>query len=912
MRSFCRWVGPAVLALLWFGKSRAQVSPRQAADDLSGWIYDQIQWVRQDPARRCVRFARSVDEVWRRPRSEAEIQAWLDMLTNEGYVFLVSGDIVPSTDAYTAAYEWARQHPEIADDGLVLENILKPLGNNYTRLGDYEQALFIHKKALNLALTAGDKQALAGVYSNLANTCSNMGEPGAALDYCRLGLAAANGRSALYGLLLSEKADACLQLRQTDAAKTSIGESIALLELSSLQTVETGNWLLMAYQQAGDIYAAEAGRALAWYRRALALQDRLLREGKEVPRRERAKLFQRLGSLFLRLHDNARSAYWTDQCLGVLVPGRRAGSLQERDVYAENTLSDLLYTKAVLAERSGKTDEALRLYTLCFVSLRELREQFVTGSSKERAVADERQRFGDAIETAWNAWKQTGREKYAQSMLSFMESSKSQLLLEERMQQSQSFAGYRDDTMRMRLRLLEKALIYYQKEDIGKKTSQTDQGREAQVTWELAQLRKKIAATGRRAVEEEDPAASPVLAGADPVASYLQDKEAVRCFFAAPTALYTIECTRNGIRFADKTELSPSWQNEIREFTDTWFGGGPAAMIDHPQTYCRQAFRLYEQFFAGHPFAPETHYILLPDGAMDLLPVDALVTRADCPASPAAWPFVIRQASLSYAWSLQMLRRHDGHSVDDRGFAGFFVAENGGAMPYLQAVDEEWKGIVASIGNGRYFRDSSATTDNFRNAVSSSSVIHISSHAFAKTGATEAPCIELYNGPYYLFELKAVTHAPQLVVLSACRTGDGRLVAGEGAQSLGRAFIGAGAGAVVAGWWNVNDAAASRLMNGFYRQLTREPLDAHGRTDATAALRRAKLEWLNDPGVAYLDKLPYFWASLNYQGDPEPIGSGLRAGRHRGLPIARWWWSALLLPFIIWAYGRGRRAYRRR
>lgn len=915
---FCRWIGLVVSMLLSGTVSQGQVSRYRATDDLSGWIYEQIQWVRQDPSRRCAGFAKEIGEVWRRPRTEAEIQAWLDLLTNEGYVFLVSGDIVPSTDAYTAAYEWADQHREIADDGLVLENILKPLGNNYTRLGDYEQALFIHRKALKLALAGKDRQALAGVYSNLANTCSNMGQPSAALDYCHDGLAVANERSSLYGLLLSEKADACFQLQQTGAAKTSIGESISILERSLTQNAETADWLLMAYQQAGDIYSDASTRALRWYRRALTLQDRLQKQGREVPRRERAKLFQRLGSLFLRMHHNADAVCWTDSCLAVLVPGKTTASLQDRDLYAENTLSDMLYSKATLAERSGYTDEALRLYSLCFASMRELRDQYISGSSKERAVADERQRFGDAIGSAWNAWKNTGRIKYARSMLSFMESSKSQLLQEERLQEQQSVAGYRNDTLRMRLRLLEKALIYYQKDDIEKKgnTADNDRAREEQVAWELAQLRKRITAsggTGSRENEHMEPLIAPAAldqpASTDQPASFLQNGQAVRSYFAGATALYTIECTRAGITFADKTDLPVSWQDSIRDFTDTWFTGGPTPMIDRPQAYYRQAFGLYEKLFAKHPFRADTKYILLPDGPMNLLPVEALVTRADYPASPAAWPFVIRQTTISYAWSLQLLLQHSPDTADDKGFSGFFVSGNRQPLPLLQSVDEEKKGIQALIENGSWYTDSAATTDNFRAAISSSSIVHISSHAFAKTDSAHVPCIELYDGPYYLFELKGLVHPPELVVLSACRTGDGRMVKGEGAQSLGRAFIAGGAGAVVAGWWNVNDEAASRLMKGFYHAMINGPPAVSGRTDATAALRQAKLEWLDDPSVPYLQKVPYFWAALNYQGDPQPMTMRLRTGPHRRGRVTRWWWTALLAAFIIWAYGRGRRAY---
>ena len=67
-----------------------------------------------------------------------------------------------------------------------------------------------------------------------------------------------------------------------------------------------------------------------------------------------------------------------------------------------------------------------------------------------------------------------------------------------------------------------------------------------------------------------------------------------------------------------------------------------------------------------------------------------------------------------------------------------------------------------------------------------------------------------------------------LVVLSACRTGVGELVPGEGVVGLARSFMEAGAAGIVVTHWPVDDAAAARLMVEFHRQL------ADGRSPATA------------------------------------------------------------------------------
>jgi CHAT domain-containing protein len=96
-----------------------------------------------------------------------------------------------------------------------------------------------------------------------------------------------------------------------------------------------------------------------------------------------------------------------------------------------------------------------------------------------------------------------------------------------------------------------------------------------------------------------------------------------------------------------------------------------------------------------------------------------------------------------------------------------------------------------------------------------------------------------------------------LVVLSACETGLGKEIDGEGLIGLTRGFMYAGASRVVASLWSVNDAATAELMVRFYRGVLRE-----GRTPA-AALRQAQLGMWRTARW----KLPYYWAAFQVQGD---------------------------------------------
>jgi CHAT domain-containing protein len=100
-----------------------------------------------------------------------------------------------------------------------------------------------------------------------------------------------------------------------------------------------------------------------------------------------------------------------------------------------------------------------------------------------------------------------------------------------------------------------------------------------------------------------------------------------------------------------------------------------------------------------------------------------------------------------------------------------------------------------------------------------------------------------------------------LVTLSACETALGQNVTGEGMIGLTRAFFCAGARAVVASLWDVEDAATARLMETFYRNIRRgQPIDI--------APQQAKLTFVRSGGDS---SRPFAWASFVVNGHARAI-----------------------------------------
>jgi CHAT domain-containing protein/Tfp pilus assembly protein PilF len=97
----------------------------------------------------------------------------------------------------------------------------------------------------------------------------------------------------------------------------------------------------------------------------------------------------------------------------------------------------------------------------------------------------------------------------------------------------------------------------------------------------------------------------------------------------------------------------------------------------------------------------------------------------------------------------------------------------------------------------------------------------------------------------------------ELVVLSACQTGLGKEIKGEGLVGLTRGFMYAGASRIIVSMWNVSDKGTADLMSRLYRGMIKDGLRP------TAALRAAQIElWKQKQWQS-----PYYWAAFVQQGE---------------------------------------------
>jgi CHAT domain-containing protein len=141
-------------------------------------------------------------------------------------------------------------------------------------------------------------------------------------------------------------------------------------------------------------------------------------------------------------------------------------------------------------------------------------------------------------------------------------------------------------------------------------------------------------------------------------------------------------------------------------------------------------------------------------------------------------------------------------------------------------------------------------------------IVHLAVHGFADSRFPERAGLVLGidprdNGLLQIPDIMRLHFNADLVTLSACDTGVGKVEGEEGITNLAEAFLVSGAKAVVASLWSADDTFTSDLMKRFYTHL------AQGKDKATA-LRAAKLDLLEKYGPQVS---PYYWGAFVLIGD---------------------------------------------
>jgi len=271
---------------------------------------------------------------------------------------------------------------------------------------------------------------------------------------------------------------------------------------------------------------------------------------------------------------------------------------------------------------------------------------------------------------------------------------------------------------------------------------------------------------------------------------------------------------------------------------------------------------------------------IIPDGSLHLLPFASLPD-----ASGEYWIRSVKIASAPSATILQHLRSTRDTANPERPFLGIAFSPTSTDATTIQAsrsraasfgdhpidlkplpyAQQEVSAAAQVLGPGSVLLLNEKATETALKAQSLGSfqIIHVAAHGVNdvlepdRTGLVLAPEDASEDGFWQAREIRRSHLAAELVTLSACETGVGRLQGEEGIMNLARSFLIAGAKSVVASLWDADDRSTATLMTHFYQHI------AAGESVADS-LQKAQLEILTEFGS---DAKPYFWSGFTVIGD---------------------------------------------
>jgi CHAT domain-containing protein len=253
--------------------------------------------------------------------------------------------------------------------------------------------------------------------------------------------------------------------------------------------------------------------------------------------------------------------------------------------------------------------------------------------------------------------------------------------------------------------------------------------------------------------------------------------------------------------------------------------------------------------------------IIIPSGRLSTIPFEALTDKKIKSQEFKDVSFFINRWAISYEFAagLMLLKGKEKNTNSQGGIFLFapinFDNQNIDDLPGTEKEVNSISTLFAGKSKVSTFRDANEELVKSKE-LNSYDYLHFATHG--KVDVTDPALSEIFlngknneDGNLYCGEIYNLTINADLVVLSACETGLGKISKGEGVIGLSRALVYAGAKNIIVSFWKVADESTAQLMVDFYRILLQNQ-----NRDFSEALRQAKLDLIK--GTQYAS--PYYWA----------------------------------------------------
>ena len=813
-------------------------------------IYNAVDTYSANPtAEGLPNLAKADNDFWKnsKPKTKNELLAIVVLNCNKAYYENQFGKTNQAISTYEKAWQIYQKNTLSNYD--ITEYCLKPLGNLYTIMGDYDNAENTIKQYYFIANAEKNQPQKIATILNLSNVYQNSGRMNEAIDLLEKTIKTEKLSNSQKGTLWNNLGNnyfigAQNNLLNPDIhrkAKNAFQMSIKLLEKEKNQDEVLSN----AYRNLTKIYNQKQDYNLA--NATFEKARKLFFQTSNKTQRNIAKFYYENASLLFGQDKYSEASTILYTVFTTLIPNYSSQKNilpHPNSLYAETILLDALDLQADIFAEQNQPKKALEAYGLSFQIEDLFTNLLVYENSKIINQIRIRNRTEKCLSIYNFLYKKENNISYIERAFQLSDRTKSGVL-------KSSLLNKRTASREEKLHLdqmqnwTNKIVKEQQKGDLAD-VSKINEAikKQNELMLSLKKIRSKNQVNSAENIDLKS------------LYSKLEKDKAIMVeYFSGFEKMYCFTLSNKLINmqtYDGSALLIVKIHQFLRYFSDA------NAIINDIKGYNEFGYILYEYLKLPTNLTYQ-NLIIIPDGLLNFLPFEALITKPSTTTNFAQMHYLLNDFRIAYNNSAGFYLNGKTVSIDKKSVLGIFPVFEKTAYE-LTFSKAEMQSIKSNF-NGNFFDNKTATFDNFKMNAPNYSILHLSTHA--SSGDTETPAsIKFYDREILYSELYNLDINPDLVVLSACETGIGKLYKSEGAMSVARGFQFAGAQNLLFSLWKVNDYTTSVFMDYFYKNIKND----QSYYEANAS---AKLDFLKSKTISNTKKSPYYWSAFVYYGTIE-------------------------------------------
>ena len=714
----------------------------------------------------------------------------------------------------------------------IVEYCLKPLGTLYTKSGNFTLAENIIKKYIFIAEKENNQATFISGYINLSIVYKSIGSYQNAIDLLQKVAKNKSISSLQHKRIKEELAVNFIGLKKFENANQLLENS----NENDYQSLKSKSFLALQNNNSKE--------AISYFEKAKVS----FFKNNSFTAREVAKMYVDEASIYRFLNDEKKTKILLSKALQTLLPLQKKMTLTEKNsLYAENTFLNIFDGMAEIETNSQKK---IDYYNLSFYVSDLIKDNIVSQESLIIQQFDDRKRTEKCLQIFWNEYQKTKDNNWIEKAFLFAEKSKNVVLKDKSNLKTllELHPKNKDLVLQNQLTSQQETLInkLIRLQITGENPNEieTINSKLASISMELKSYNEKIQKQFKKDFKTQ-------ISISDLFEKIENDKAQLVYFFWGNESVYKFQIVDKKLTWA-QIKIDESFASTLKNFIH--FFDDASVINNDINLFTKTSFQLYENLKLSN-LQKNKNTIIIPDGLLNFVSFDALVTQKTTSKSYSKIPFLVFQNKLAYQTNATFYIENIPKEKQNTILGFFPIFENTNAE--LLYSKEEAKALLPF--KAKMFMNESATKDNFLKNSSNYSILHLSTHGTSGT-FNEPATLVFYDELLLIQELYALENChPQLVVLSACETGIGKLQKGEGAMSIARAFQYAGAENILFSLWKINDYATAQLMTNFYKNFEKN-------NSFFESNYLSKINYLENKQISNAKKSPYYWSSFVYYG----------------------------------------------